>query len=76
MTPNGGNGQLGWGIIGPGRIAVRIARALVDNPRGRLLAVASRDRERGAAFAARHADSRSAVVASGRATRRLLATLP
>ena len=54
MTPNGGNGQLGRGIIGPGRIAVRIARALVDNPRGRLLAVASRDRERGAAFAARH----------------------
>jgi predicted dehydrogenase len=45
---------LGWGILGPGRIAVRIARALVDNPRGRLHAVASRDPERGRAFAERH----------------------
>jgi xylose dehydrogenase (NAD/NADP) len=54
VTPTGGNAPLGWGIIGPGRIAVRIARALVDNPRGRLHAVASRDPDRGAAFAARH----------------------
>lgn len=45
---------LGWGILGPGRIAVRIARALVDNPRGRLHAVASRDPERGRAFAEKH----------------------
>jgi predicted dehydrogenase len=45
---------LGWGILGPGRIAVRIARALVDNPRGRLHAVASRDPERGRAFAEWH----------------------
>ena len=45
---------LGWGILGPGRIAVRIARALVDNPRGRLHAVASRDEARGRAFAERH----------------------
>ena len=45
---------LGWGILGPGRIAVRIARALIDNPRGRLHAVASRDPERGRAFAERH----------------------
>jgi predicted dehydrogenase len=45
---------LGWGILGPGRIAPRIARALTDNPRGRLHAVASRDPERGRAFAERH----------------------
>jgi len=43
-----------WGILGPGRIAPRIARALVDNPRGRLVAVASRDPRRGREFAARH----------------------
>ena len=45
---------LGWGILGPGRIAVRIGRALVDNPRGRLHAVASRDPVRGRVFAERH----------------------
>jgi D-xylose 1-dehydrogenase (NADP+, D-xylono-1,5-lactone-forming) len=45
---------LRWGILGPGRIAPRIARALTDNPRGRLHAVASRDPERGRAFAERH----------------------
>jgi xylose dehydrogenase (NAD/NADP) len=53
---------LGWGILGPGRIAPRIARALADNPRGRLHAVASRDAERGRAFAARHG---AAVVHPG-----------
>ncbi len=46
--------SLRWGILGPGRIAPRIARALTDNPRGHLRAVASRDPERGRAFAARH----------------------
>ena len=46
--------MLRWGILGPGRIAPRIARALTDNPRGRLHAVASRDHERGRAFADRH----------------------
>jgi len=45
---------LRWGILGPGRIAPRIARALTGNPRGRLHAVASRDPERGRAFAERH----------------------
>jgi predicted dehydrogenase len=44
--------RLHWGIIGPGRIAPRIARALVDHPRGDLHAVASRDLERARAFAA------------------------
>jgi len=46
--------RLRWGILGPGRIAPRIVRALVDNPRGELLAVAGRDPERARAFAARH----------------------
>ena len=46
--------RLRWGILGPGRIAPRIVRALVDNPRGELTAVAGRDPERARAFAARH----------------------
>ncbi|HXU86221.1 MAG TPA: Gfo/Idh/MocA family oxidoreductase [Verrucomicrobiae bacterium] len=46
--------RLHWGIIGPGRIAPRVARALVDNARGELRAVASRDLERARAFAAAH----------------------
>jgi len=45
---------LGWGILGPGRIAPRIARALAGNPRGRLHAVASRDPERARTFGDRH----------------------
>ena len=46
--------RLRWGILGPGRIAPRIVRALADNPRGELHAVAGRDPERARAFAARH----------------------
>jgi xylose dehydrogenase (NAD/NADP) len=46
--------RLRWGILGPGRIAPRIVRALVDNPRGELRAVAGRDRDRARAFADRH----------------------
>ena len=42
------------GNLGPGRIAPRIVRALADNPRGELRAVASRDIERAREFAARH----------------------
>jgi Predicted dehydrogenases and related proteins len=53
--------RLQWGIIGPGRIAPRVARALVDNPRGELRAVASRDLERARAFANAH----GAAVAHG-----------
>jgi D-xylose 1-dehydrogenase (NADP+, D-xylono-1,5-lactone-forming) len=45
---------LRWGILGPGRIAPRIVRALRDNPRGLLHAVASRDPERSRAFANTH----------------------
>ena len=46
--------KLRWGILGPGRIAPRIVRALDGNPRGELVAVAGRDPERAAAFAAAH----------------------
>ncbi len=54
MPGSSGRGVARWGILGPGRIAPRIARALVDNPRGRLHAVASRDATRADAFAERH----------------------
>jgi len=46
--------SLQWGILGPGRIAPRIVRALTDNPRGELRAVAGRDPDRALAFAKRH----------------------
>jgi predicted dehydrogenase len=46
--------KLRWGILGPGRIAPRIVRALDGNPRGELVAVAGRDRARAEAFAAAH----------------------
>ena len=49
-------GRLGWGIVGPGRIAHRIARALTDNPRGELRAVAGRNPDRAGEFAARYGD--------------------
>jgi xylose dehydrogenase (NAD/NADP) len=45
--------ELRWGIIGPGRIAPRIVRALSQSKRGDLVAVASRELERASAFAAR-----------------------
>ena len=51
-----GTRTLGWGILGPGRIAPRIVRALVDNPRGHLKAIAGRNVERARAFAARFGD--------------------
>jgi D-xylose 1-dehydrogenase (NADP+, D-xylono-1,5-lactone-forming) len=51
--------RLRWGILGPGRIAPRIVRALVDNPRGELHAVASRDLARARSFADRHAAARA-----------------
>ena len=46
--------RLRWGILGPGRIAPRIVRALIDNSRGELHAVAGRDPDRARAFAVRH----------------------
>jgi predicted dehydrogenase len=45
---------LRWGILGPGRIAPRLVRAVAGCARGELAAVASRDQERAAAFAAAH----------------------
>jgi predicted dehydrogenase len=45
---------LRWGILGPGRIAPRIVRALDGNPRGELYAVAGRDHARARDFAERH----------------------
>lgn len=46
--------SLRWGILGPGRIAPRIVRAVGGSPRAELVAVASRDAGRAAAFAATH----------------------
>jgi xylose dehydrogenase (NAD/NADP) len=45
---------LRWGILGPGRIAGRLAPAIAGSARGRLAAVASRDISRAEAFAADH----------------------
>jgi xylose dehydrogenase (NAD/NADP) len=45
---------LRWGILGPGRIAPRLVRAVGASPRGALVAVASRDRDRAASFAGTH----------------------
>ena len=45
---------LRWGILGPGRIAPRLVRAVAACARGELVAVASRDLDRAAAFAATH----------------------
>jgi len=45
---------LRWGILGPGRIAPRLVRAVAGTARAQLVAVASRDRDRAAAFAAAH----------------------
>ncbi len=46
---------LRWGILGPGRIAPRLVRAVGGCARGELAAVASRDPARAAAFARAHA---------------------
>ena len=50
---------LRWGIIGPGRIALRLVRGIAADPRGDLVAVASRDAARAAAFATTHGIDRS-----------------
>jgi predicted dehydrogenase len=50
---------LRWGILGPGRIAPRLVRALSAEARGELVAVASRDAARAAAFAGEHGIPRS-----------------
>jgi xylose dehydrogenase (NAD/NADP) len=51
--------RLRWGILGPGRIAPRLVRAVTGSDRGTLVAVASRDPDRAAAFAAVHGIPRS-----------------
>lgn len=53
------NQTVRWGILGPGRIAPRIVRALLASTRGELVAVASRDAGRARDFAARHAIGQS-----------------
>lgn len=50
---------LRWGILGPGRIAPRLVRAVAASTRGELVAVASRDVGRAAAFATEHGIPRS-----------------
>jgi D-xylose 1-dehydrogenase (NADP+, D-xylono-1,5-lactone-forming) len=51
--------RLRWGIVGPGRIAPRLVRAVGASDRGELVGVASRDRDRAAAFAELHDIPRS-----------------
>jgi len=51
--------RLRWGILGPGRIAPRIVRALVDNPRSEHHAVESRDHARARSFADRYGAARA-----------------
>jgi predicted dehydrogenase len=46
--------RLRWGILGPGRIAVRLVRAVAGSARSDLVAVASRNAERASAFAGIH----------------------
>jgi predicted dehydrogenase len=55
----GSSMSLRWGILGPGRIAPRLVRAVAACDRGELVAVASRDEGRAAAFAASHGIARS-----------------
>ena len=43
-----------WGIVGPGNIAARFAKAVKNVASVELVAVASREKERGAAFAEAH----------------------
>jgi predicted dehydrogenase len=57
--------RLHWGIIGPGRIAPRIVRALAGHPRAELSAVASRDIERARRFADQHGAAAASVTAYG-----------
>ncbi|HEY4632651.1 MAG TPA: Gfo/Idh/MocA family oxidoreductase [Candidatus Limnocylindrales bacterium] len=51
--------MLRWGILGPGRIAPRIVRAVATCPRAVLVAAAGRDAGRAARFAEEHRIARS-----------------
>ncbi len=46
--------SLRWGILGPGRIASRLVRAIAGSARGDLVAVASRELDRATAFGTLH----------------------
>jgi predicted dehydrogenase len=48
-----------WGVVGTGKIARIVARALWESPCGELVAVGSRDRVRAEAFAAEFGEPRS-----------------
>jgi D-xylose 1-dehydrogenase (NADP+, D-xylono-1,5-lactone-forming) len=50
---------LRWGILGPGRIAPRVVRALATGTRGQAAAVGSRDPGRARAFADEHGIARA-----------------
>jgi len=50
-----------WGLIGPGNIARQFVKGLTAVPGASLVAVASRSRERAAAFAAEHGGGRAYV---------------
>ena len=58
-TADGLVSRLRWGILGPGRIAARLVRALRASDRSELVAVGSRDASRAAAFAATHGIGRA-----------------
>jgi xylose dehydrogenase (NAD/NADP) len=53
-SPNPATTSLRWGILGPGRIAPRLVRAIAASPRAVLVAVASRDLDRASGFAVQH----------------------
>lgn len=48
-----------WGVIGPGKIAAKFAQALTEDGQDQLVAVASRDSQRGAQFARQFGANRS-----------------
>lgn len=52
-------GPVRWGILGTGRITVRLVRAIAASEGGELVAVASRDAGRAAAYARAHAIPRA-----------------
>jgi D-xylose 1-dehydrogenase (NADP+, D-xylono-1,5-lactone-forming) len=49
--------ELGWGIIGPGRIAQRVVRGIEGSARAQLVGVASREIGRARAFAHAHGEA-------------------
>jgi predicted dehydrogenase len=69
FAPNAGEPSLRWGVLAPGEIARSFAQAMRQHTAQRLIAVASRSKERAAAFAGRFEveavhDSYEALVAN------------